>query len=411
MAGKKGKRGWGWIARQRSGRYLASYVGPDKARHYAPITYTTKLDAEAWLAGERRCVERDEWTPPAERARERWSLGESVAAYGTRWIEQRSLRPRTADLYESQWTRLVESTPLGETPVRAMTPQVVRRWYAELDHDKATQTKQVYSLLKSVMTTAVNDGLLQANPCNLTGKAVVVPKPKQRKLLQPNDVAKIAAADDMPDRYRMMVLLAAWCGLRWGEVSELRRCDVSADGSVVAVTRAVTHRNGRCVIAGTKTDATRTVAVPPHIQHDLLSHLAAHVGDDDEALMFAPFRDGCHVKDRVFSKEWFTPAAKAVGVQNVTFHGLRHFAGTTAVRAGASVIETMKRLGHSTYKAAMIYQHIVDDRDTEVAAALSVLAIGKPTADTEADQAHAPDAETTDGRQSVDGQAHDRATA
>lgn len=382
MAGKKGKRGWGWIARQRSGRYLASYIGPDTTRHYAPITYTTKLDAEAWLASERRVIERDEWTPPAERQRERWTRGETVAVYGTRWIEQRTLRPRTLDLYRSQWTRLVESTPLGNTPIRALTPQIVRRWHAELDHEKATQTKQVYSLLKSVMTTAVNDGLLQANPCNLTGKAVAVPKPKQRKLLQPEDVRKIAEADVMPDRYRMMVLLAAWLGLRWGEVSELRRCDVSADGSVVAVTRAVVHRNGKCMIAGTKTDATRTVTVPPHIQSDLLTHMRTHVPEGDESLLFAPFRDGCHVKDRVFSKEWFAPAAKAVGAHNVTFHGLRHFAGTTAVRSGASIVETMKRLGHSTYKAALIYQHIVDDRDAEVAAALSKLAMASEHTDT-----------------------------
>jgi hypothetical protein len=70
-----------------------------------------------------------------------------VTVYGTRWIDQQSLRPRTADPYESQWTRLVEDTPLGGTAVRAMTPQIVRRWNADLDHDKATQTKQVYSLL------------------------------------------------------------------------------------------------------------------------------------------------------------------------------------------------------------------------------------------------------------------------
>ena len=53
MGGKAGHRSWGWLAKQRSGRYLASYVGPDLARHYAGATYTSKLDGEAWLASER----------------------------------------------------------------------------------------------------------------------------------------------------------------------------------------------------------------------------------------------------------------------------------------------------------------------------------------------------------------------
>jgi hypothetical protein len=66
-----------------------------------------------------------------------------VTVYGTRWIDLWSLRPRTADAYESQWTRLVEDTPLGGTAVRAVMPQIVRRWNADLDHDEATQTKQV----------------------------------------------------------------------------------------------------------------------------------------------------------------------------------------------------------------------------------------------------------------------------
>jgi integrase len=90
---------------------------------------------------------------------------------------------------------------------------------------------------------------------NPTGKAEVVPNPKERDVLLPDQVGRILGRV-MPDWYRMIVLLAAWCGLRWGQVSELRRCDVSADGLVVAVTGVVTHCHGRCVITGTKRVAT-----------------------------------------------------------------------------------------------------------------------------------------------------------
>jgi hypothetical protein len=57
------RRSWGKILRMRSGRYQAGYNGPDLARHYAPATFTSRMDAEAWLAIERRLIEREEWTP------------------------------------------------------------------------------------------------------------------------------------------------------------------------------------------------------------------------------------------------------------------------------------------------------------------------------------------------------------
>ena len=43
----------------------------------------------------------------------------------------------------------------------------------------------------------------------------------------------------MPDKYRVMVLLAAWCGLRFGELAELRRKDVDTREGVIRVRRAV----------------------------------------------------------------------------------------------------------------------------------------------------------------------------
>ncbi len=73
MAGKPGRRGWGYIRQlpNKSRRFQASYVGPDLVRHYAAHTFTAKMYAEAWLAGERRLIELDEWTPPALRAAQR----------------------------------------------------------------------------------------------------------------------------------------------------------------------------------------------------------------------------------------------------------------------------------------------------------------------------------------------------
>src|SRR5215213_5046465 len=103
MAGKKGRRGWGKIRPLPSKKYQASYVWPPDVgpRHNAPRTFTSKMDAEHWLADERRRIERDEWTPPAQRAAEKKAKGITLAEYGPTWIEQRTtkggepLAPRT----------------------------------------------------------------------------------------------------------------------------------------------------------------------------------------------------------------------------------------------------------------------------------------------------------------------------
>jgi hypothetical protein len=44
-----------------------------------------------------------------------------------------------------------------------------------------------------------------------------------------------------------------------------------------------------------------------------------------------------------------------------------------AAQTGATVVELMGRLGHSTPQAAMIYQHAAKGRDSQIAAALSEL--------------------------------------
>jgi hypothetical protein len=61
------RRSFGGIGRLLSKRYQASYIGPDLARHVAVETFTAKIDAEGWLAAERRLVEWDEWTSPEVR--------------------------------------------------------------------------------------------------------------------------------------------------------------------------------------------------------------------------------------------------------------------------------------------------------------------------------------------------------
>lgn len=80
MAGKPGRRGWGKLRKLPSGRWQASYIWPPELeRHNAPITYVSKMDAEAWLASERRLIEQEAWTPPRLRVPASLNRGKTLA--------------------------------------------------------------------------------------------------------------------------------------------------------------------------------------------------------------------------------------------------------------------------------------------------------------------------------------------
>ena len=104
MPRTKNYRGWGHIRQlpNKSKRWQASFIGPgpDQKRYYAPTTFTQKMDAESWLVKERRLIERaaesgERWLSPVERAALNQVASETLSEYGSRWIAQRNIKPRT----------------------------------------------------------------------------------------------------------------------------------------------------------------------------------------------------------------------------------------------------------------------------------------------------------------------------
>jgi integrase len=381
MAGKSGHRGWGWVRRVPSGRWGASYVWPPGLeRHYPLATYATRMDAEGWLRDERKLIDQDLWTSPKSRAAQRKSESITLGEYVDRWIEQRNVKAGTRIEYKRIAKRKFDK--LRKLPLRDITPDIVRAWHVSLGTTTPRATSHAYGLLHAVLTTAVSDELITVNPAMIS-RAMNVNRKREPVILTVTEVAKVADAIK-PERLRCFVLVAAWCGLRWGESIELRRKDIDETCEVILVSRAVTHRGKRepgtpkrpdgCTgkIDTPKSGKGRAVVVPPHIRADLKHHLEVHVDKSPEALVFPALRDGCHLNDSVFAKH-FAPALKTVGREKVRIHDLRHFAGTQTARVG-NLVETMGRLGHSTVRASLIYQGIVSGRDAEIAAALSVLA-------------------------------------
>jgi integrase len=368
MTCTKGSRGWGHIRRLPSGRFQASYIGPDLRRHTGPHTYTTKPRAEGWLAEERKLLELDAWTAPERRAAASSARAITLSVYATKWVTERNIKPRTRDEYRAK-LRLHVNDSIGRHEISAVTPAMVRSWYAALGTEHVRRNSHVYALLHGIFATATKDGLLQSNPCQIA-KAMNPPTRRQAIILDVPEIAKLA--DAVPQRFRAMILISAWCGLRFGEVTELRRRDVDELVEVISVSRAVTRTRDGYQVATTKSGMARTVVVPPHVRADIKHHLDAHTAPGADALLF-PNGAGQHLNDTVFRRFTFGPAIKAIGREGIRVHDLRHFQGTMIARVG-NLPESMARLGHSTVRASLIYQSVVSGRDAEIAAALSTLA-------------------------------------
>ncbi len=117
-----------------------------------------------------------------------------------------------------------------------------------------------------------------------------------------------------------------------------------------------TRIDGTWITGTPKSDADRrTVALPSSLGPILTTHLDTHVGPADTDLVFAT-RSG----QPLARSNWTTTFGRArtqVHLDNVHFHDLRHAAATLAVQTGATLKDTMARLGHASPRAALLYQH------------------------------------------------------
>jgi hypothetical protein len=126
------------------------------------------MDAEHWLASERRLIERDKWTAPRLRAEVVRSRSKTLGNFATDWLETRKFKLRTKIGYESMLENHIK-LKIGNVPLPALNAETLRRWYSGLGSEHTTRNAHVYGLLHAVCATAVTDGLLTSNPANLEG--------------------------------------------------------------------------------------------------------------------------------------------------------------------------------------------------------------------------------------------------
>jgi Phage integrase, N-terminal SAM-like domain len=160
MGNAKGhRRRFGSIRELASGQWQARYRGPDGIMRPADRTFPTKTEAERWLTRTEADVLNDEWTNP-----EAGLI--SFEEFATSWIEERpNLRPKTAENY--RYVLANQLTPaLGSRAIAEIKERNIRRWRKNLlDGGVSVATAaKAYRLLKAIMNTAVDDGLILGAP-------------------------------------------------------------------------------------------------------------------------------------------------------------------------------------------------------------------------------------------------------
>lgn len=365
MARRQEKRTFGEISPLPSGRYRARYRGPDGERYPAPVTFLSRMDAETWLSAQARKVSSGDWTPPTEVVAE----GVRFEEFARESLARRRLRPGTAALYD-KLLRLEILPVFGSHRVRHISAVEVTDWYQAMS-EHPTQQANAYGLLKSLMKDAVEEGIIERNPCRVKGgsnKHAV----HEIKVLTPTQLSRYLEA--VPASRRVPLLLAGWCGLRSGEVRGLRVQDLDVKNGVVHVRQAVVRLVGELIIQPPKTAAgVRDVAIPPHLLPSLRTWMDARPPRDPEALLF-PASDGVTPLNDSVLREAHYKGRKAINMPKLTIHDLRHTSATMAAQQGATIAELQARIGHTTPNMALRYQHVAAHRDSALASRISEMA-------------------------------------
>lgn len=409
MAGRPGRRSFGSTRKRQSGKWQAFYADPDgrtqvsssgkvtPLRHNAPATFDTREDAEAWLTDERRLISAGTWTPPARRAELKRQNPLTVGEYAEVWLATRKVKGKplaanTRDGYRDLLDRFILPT-WADVPLADVTATGIDNWYERVAINTPTYRARAYSLLRTILGTAVQRRLLEVNPAHVRGGGNVKAAHDVRPATL-EELAHMVAATS--EKRRMMLQLAAWCGLRFGEITELRRKDIDMKANFIRVKRGVVWvkdpETGKTVpiVKEPKTEAgIRPVPIPPHLAKDLAAHILEHAAPGDDGLLFATSTgrhispSGFYGKVTTFDRDgqvvtkgygWYA-ARQAAGRDDLHFHDLRHTSLTRAAVAGATTAELMALAGHTTPGAAMRYQHAAEDRMQELAKKMSALAV------------------------------------
>ncbi|MGH2828658.1 MAG: site-specific integrase, partial [Actinomycetota bacterium] len=181
-------------------------------------------------------------------------------------------------------------------------------------------------------------------------------------------------AEAIDPRFRALVFLAGYGGLRFGELTGLRRSRVDLLRGRVMVTETLVEANGKLMFGPPKSRRSRrTVPLPRRVVNELEMHLHHYVLAAPDSLVFTGHKGG-PLRRAGFGRLWWKPAIEKVGLSGLKFHELRHTFVALWIAAGANPKEVSIRAGHSSVAFTLDrYGHLYEDAEDDVPDRLDAL--------------------------------------
>jgi integrase len=284
---------------------------------------------------------------------------EYLAAYATS-----NLKPSTRIGYESKLNYLLNE--IGHLPITEITPAKVRELDAQLVETGVTpSTRRGHQIvLRSILGRfAVERGYLSDPPrfpkLPRCGKQI-------HTALTSDEVERLLKATHIPE-HRRAFLLAAYAGLRAGEIRALRWKDVDLKARTLIVRVNLCHG----VLSAPKSGNERLIPLPAILYEDL-SRTPKPQREPD-----------ARVATTGYDKPWgqhgllqaFRRATKRAGLDGWRFHDLRHYFVTSLFQAGAPANAVQALAGHASLATTQRYAHTTR---ADLRAAIDRLVVATP---------------------------------
>lgn len=351
----------------RIGVVLARIPSARNRRKDIVKTFDRKRDAERWLATQAAAMQDPSYIDPRSAAK---PFRELVATWERTRVA--GLAPKTRERYSSV-TRTYLLPEFGSTPVGKLTRGDIKEWFAGLDVTPGTARK-IQVVLSSILSEGVELGLLRENPA--ARLRLATPERRDMTILTAEEVRKLADAIARPTD-RLAVYVAAYTGLRAGELWALQRRDIDLDGRRLVVQRTLKDESGALTfVNATKTEGSRlVVSLPTFLVNMLRTHLDGLPSPADTLLFTSPGGgggraegDGGPVRHGLFVRRVFRPAvvgkkdrtgaykvppALPAAKHGLRWHDLRHTCAALLIAVGRHPLEIKTRLGHSSITTTM----------------------------------------------------------
>jgi integrase len=314
------------------------------------------------------------------------------------WLEEwlglctvRGLAPRTLETY--RWViRAYLPQQLLETQLRALRPQQLNALYAALLTEGRRRrgrearggglsprtVRMVHMVVRRALRDAVRLRMIELNPADAADPPSWRVRSPVFPTWSPAELRRFLLAT-ATDRDYAAYHLAAFTGLRRGELLALRWSDLDLQNAVLRVVQTIVVLWNRDPYIGpTKTDKSRRVialdrqTVRVLRRHHRISERVTSSHANDNAFVFCD-KEGNPINPERFGDR-FRSNVRRVGVPRIRFHDLRHTHATHALQAGVHPKIVSERLGHASIGITLeIYSHALPNMQAEAAETIAAL--------------------------------------